>query len=434
MLDSLPSRDTLPLVPAPATDPASSRHGTATAAAAIVAAAQTLLPALEAGRKLDSGLLRSAMTASFGADDTEGAWSWKDAYEASETALVLFLRRYGRAMRRDAQRKPDGPRTMLDMLADLAALEPSQTRRSEDQLRLQQFSTPLPLAYAALQAAAIRPGDVVLEPSAGTGMLAIMALCALGPDHARDLHLNEIADVRSRLLAALFPTSPRTAHDAETVADRLPDLRPSLILMNPPFSASPGISRTRRGTDLRHIRSAASMLPPGGRLVTISSARCSPASDAWSEAFRTLDPPVRSVFTSAIDGRAYARRGTSFETRITVLDRGRDPATVPPIDTDARADDSHALLAAIRAAVPARLPVEAAAPRDLFGRSPARAPAPACGPAPSATPRPAPARDGWGTVVELDYTTSDSPASAQDAPRHRSVPGMAARRSRRRRR
>ena len=412
MLDSLPSRDTLPLAPGPAP----SRQSTATAASAIVAAAQILLPALEAGRKLDPGLLRSAMTASFGGDDTEGVWSWKDAYEASETALVLFLRRYGRAMRRDAERHHDGLRAMLDMLRNLAALEPSQTRRSEDQLRLQQFSTPLPLAYAALQAAAIRPGDVVLEPSAGTGMLAIVAFCALGRDHASDLHLNEIAQLRSRLLAALFPASPRTAHDAETIADRLPDLRPTVVLMNPPFSASPGISRTRRGTDLRHIRSAASMLPPGGRLVTISSAHCSPASNAWAEAFRTLHPPVHPVFTSAIDGRAYARRGTGFETRLTVLDRGRDSSTIPPIDTAARADDACALLDAIRAAVPARLPVEPAAPRDLFGRAPSRAPAPTRSPAPSVTPQTVPAKDGWDTADELNYATSDTPISTQDAP------------------
>ena len=75
---------------------------------------------------------------------------------------------------------------MLAMLQAVAALEPSHTLRSEEQVRLQQFSTPLPLAYAALQAAAIRPGDVVLEPSAGTGMLAVMAECALGrPDAGR---------------------------------------------------------------------------------------------------------------------------------------------------------------------------------------------------------------------------------------------------------
>ena len=172
----------------------------------MLAAATALLPSLEAGRALDAKTLREAMSAAFGASDTQGAWVWKDAYEAAEAAMVLFIQRYGRLMRREAGAGPGSAAAMLAMLETLAALEPSQTRRSEEQLALQQFSTPLPLAYAALQAAAIRPGDIVLEPSAGTGMLAVMAECALGKrsNGARSrnpLHLNEIAAVRAGLLA-----------------------------------------------------------------------------------------------------------------------------------------------------------------------------------------------------------------------------------------
>ena len=94
--------------------------------------------------------------------------------------------------------------------------------------------------------------------------------------------------------------------------------------MNPPFSASPGVQRIRHEADLRHLRSAFSMLPAGGRLVAITSAGCIPGDAAWSRAFERLDPPPRPVFSIAIDGRAYARRGTTFDTRLTVIDR--DPA------------------------------------------------------------------------------------------------------------
>ena len=213
--------------------------GVSSKPAALLAAATALLPNLEAGRALDAKTLREAMSAAFGAGDTHGAWVWKDAYEAAEAAMVLFIQRYGRLMRREAGAGPGSTAAMLAMLETLAALEPSQTRRSEEQLALQQFSTPLPLAYAALQAAAIRPGDIVLEPSAGTGMLAVMAECALGKHGDGALHLNEIATVRARLLAGLFPDSPVTRHNAESIADYLPDLRPTVVLMNPPFSASP---------------------------------------------------------------------------------------------------------------------------------------------------------------------------------------------------
>ena len=377
---------------------------------ALLAAAAALLPILETGRALDAPTLRKAMTGAFGASDAQGAWLWKDAYEAAEAALVLFLQHYGRAMRREAGPGSDGPAAMLRMLETLAALEPSQTRRSEEQLRLQQFSTPLPLAYAALQAAAIRPGDVVLEPSAGTGMLAVMAQCALGSGAAGDLHLNEIAATRAGLLAGLFPGSPVTRHNAETIRDRLPELRPTVVLMNPPFSASPGVDAIRHDADLRHIRSAFSMLPPGGRLVTISSAHCVPGDAAWQDAFASLDPPPHVAFTTPVDGRAYARRGTTFDTRLTVLDRGHRQGQVY---AGALARDAAHLLQVVTATVPPRLALEPLPGADLFGHTPAPRPTPARRSRTAAPPAPATPHD-WGSVGPLAYEAAAAETGAAD--------------------
>ncbi|MYG52351.1 MAG: methylase, partial [Rhodospirillaceae bacterium] len=333
------------------------------------------------------------------ADAAAGAWAWKDAYEAAEAALVLFLQRYGRAMRRRAGAGPDGPANMLAMLSALAALEPSHTRRSEEQLRLQQFSTPLPLAYAALRAVAVRPGDTVLEPSAGTGILAVMAQCALGRQAAGALHLNEIAALRAAVLAGLFPAAEVTRHNAEAIGDFLPILRPTVVLMNPPFSATPGVSRSRRGADLRHVRSAFAMLPDGGRLAAVTSANCVPGDAAWNGAFAPQSG-ARVVFTMAIDGRAYARRGTGFETRLTVLDRSAMPGI--EVDSSARAADAAELLDAVIASVPPRLSVEPAPGADLFGHVPVPRMR-MSGKARRSAARPAaqPAHD-WGPVADLD--------------------------------
>ena len=421
MLDAQPSANAPArppaLQPLPASPAIADAPGIRSKPAALLAAATALLPELEAGRALDAKTLREAMSAAFDASDTQGAWVWKDAYEAAEAAMVLFIQRYGRLMRREAGAGPGSAAAMLAMLETLAVLEPSQTRRSEEQLALQQFSTPLPLAYAALQAAAIRPGDIVLEPSAGTGMLAVMAECALGKrtDDARSrnpLHLNELGATRAGLLAGLFPDSPVTRHNAEAIADYLPGLRPTVILMNPPFSASPGVQRIRHEADLRHIRSAFSMLPAGGRLVAITSAGCIPGDAAWSRAFERLDPPPRTVFSIAIGGRAYARRGTTFDTRLTVIDR--DPANAQAVPVDARASVPTAagLLAAIAANVPQRqavAPIAAALvpAGDLFGHAAAR-PTPqkrAVAAAPNTRPADPQVRD-WGPVAELDYETS----------------------------
>ena len=421
MLDAQPAANAPARPPAihhlPASPASADTPGVHPKPAALLAAATALLPNLEAGRALDAKTLREAMSAAFGASDTQGAWVWKDAYEAAEAAMVLFIQRYGRLMRREAGAGPGSAAAMLAMLETLAALEPSQTRRSEEQLALQQFSTPLPLAYAALQAAAIGPGDIVLEPSAGTGMLAVMAECALGKrtDDARSgdpLHLNEIAAVRAGLLSGLFAHAPVTRHNAEAIADYLPGLRPTVVLMNPPFSASPGVQRTRHDADLRHLRSAFSMLPAGGRLVAITSAGCIPGDTAWSRAFERLDPPPRTVFSTAIDGHAYARRGTAFNTRLTVIDRDSTNAQDIPIDARASVPTAAGLLAAVAANVPQRqavAPIAAALvpAADLFGHAAAR-PAPrkrTAATAPNTRPA-APQVHDWGPVAELDYETS----------------------------
>ncbi len=402
------TRAQLPLVALP-----KHQHGTPNRADSTMDAARRLLPFLAAGRTLDTDTLRSVMTDAFGATDTAGAWLWKDAYEAAEAAVILFLRRYARALQLRAS--GEGPPKMVSLLEAIATLEPSHTRRSEDQVRLQQFSTPLALAYAAAHAAAIRPGDVILEPSAGTGMLAVMAQLVLDADTDHSLHLNEIAGTRAALLRQLFPDAEVSTVNAETIADRLPDLRPTVVVMNPPFSATPGVDGISHHADLRHVRSAFSMLPPGGRLSAITSSHCLPGTPAWRQAFDNLDPPARVVFTSTIDGQAYARRGTSFDTRLTVLDRSHEPSI--DIHPGARVRSASELLAAIRSSLPARpatanAPARRAVPTDLFGhRIPHAAPHAQKEPE-KGTDRTA-SRD-WGPIAAL--TVQAAPANLDEDP------------------
>ena len=105
---------TLPLFPPqPAPDKVSGLFHAATALAQL----------LGQGRAIDSRSLRSAMEAAFGASDADGAWVWKDAYEACEAAQILFLRKFGGAMRSRA----GSPETMLDMLTRLAAITSATT-------------------------------------------------------------------------------------------------------------------------------------------------------------------------------------------------------------------------------------------------------------------------------------------------------------------
>src|SRR5260370_14293527 len=142
-----------------AASPAASTVQPANCADALIDAANLLLTDLERGVAIDARALRAAMIASFGASDAEGAWDWKTAYEACEAAQILFLRKFGAAMRERAA----SPSRFLAMLTKLATLVPSHTRRSEESRALQQFSTPIGLGFVASTAAAITPADLVLE-------------------------------------------------------------------------------------------------------------------------------------------------------------------------------------------------------------------------------------------------------------------------------
>jgi predicted RNA methylase len=319
-------------------------------------AAASLSETLAAGRALDARTLRAAMDTAFGGSDAEGAWNWKLAYDAAEAFVVLFLRKFGPAMHSRAGL----PAGLLAMLDKLAALLPSQTRRSEEAQALQQFSTPLPLGFAVASAAAITPADIVLEPSAGTGLLAIFAEIA-----GARLIMNELADTRAGLLAELFPTVPLNRHDAAHIHDHLdPSLRPTVVLMNPPFSATALVETRVADAALRHISSALARLADAGRLVAITGANLSPVDPAWRAGFIRLQERGRVVFSAAIAGGVYARHGTTIGTRLTVIDRvpAEEPELFPP--SPGTAADPTTLLDWVLRLVPPR-PVLPGAPANL---------------------------------------------------------------------
>ena len=118
-------------------------------------------------------------------------------------------------------------------------------------------------------------------------------------------------------------------------------------------------------------------------------------------------------------------RGTSFDTRLTVIDRSTEPGIA--VDRTLRAADAAELLDAIVATVPARLPIGGApvrpAPsgRDLFGKaaaSPGTARKPVVRPASKAAHE-------WRPVSELTVETDPDDPPAPDVA-HGDTAGAAA--------
>ena len=380
----------------PLPDSAAASHSAIISAAAVHAAALLLLPQLERGQRIDANVLRAAMESAFGASDASGAWDWKTGYDACEAATVLFLRKYGKSL----LRKAGSPAAALPLLGKIAGLLPSHTRRSEESQAFQQFSTPIALGIATVTAAAVTPSDRVLEPSAGTGLLAILAEIAGG-----SLVLNELAELRAGLLSLLFPAVPVTRFDAAQIDDHLdPGIVPSVVLMNPPFSVLAHVESRVADAAYRHVASALARLADGGRLVTITGANFGPEAPAWRGAFIRLQERARVVFSAAIDCAVYARHGTTIETRLIVIDKlpADDPSRFPA--SPGVAPDVATLLGWIAAHVPPRMPIAdavkvapiAAAPRTVRGYlARAATPVPACPPI------------GEIAGVELSYDTVD---------------------------
>ncbi len=379
-------------------DPILTRPHPNSFAANLLAAAERLQVELSADRAIEARVLRPAMEAAFGASDADGVWVWKDAYDATEIAQVLFLRRHAPAM---LGKTAGSARAMLGLISRLTSRLPTQTRRSEESEEFQQFSTPIELGYVASLAARMSQSDLVLEPSAGTGLLAIFAELAGGR-----VHLNELAAVRASVLDAVFPDVPVTQHNAEHIHDHLePSIQPTVVIMNPPFSVSPQVEARVTGTAAKHIVSAFARLAVDGRLVAITPASLDLSTPKWRKTFATIGAS-QVVFSAIISGKAYARHGTQVETRLTVIDKSCGPDPDQPRGALIIARSADELLEAVERDVPART-ASAELERSISTAArvlPVRRPEPR----PTSKAKPALAVDlDPAVAVELGYTLNN---------------------------
>ncbi|AOW24674.1 MULTISPECIES: strawberry notch family protein [Sphingomonas] len=298
-------------------DPAPARADHATAAARL------LLPAIAGDAKITRAMLNDAMIRAYGGTDADGHWTQRESFEVLEHATALAV-------------CAAGTTPAVDAAIGLMARLPTQTVRSEEQIDWQQFSTPLDLATITVMLANARADDIVLEPSAGNGLL----VAGLPPIAA--LQLNEIDPARRERLSATFPKASVTGHDGAQIASVMASAeRPSLILMNPPFSRSLG-----RGADalaaVRHLQAAIKRVRPGGRVVAImpdwffNSARMG---TIWSTTLASV-----ALRTSIRLTHAYGKHGTGVAVRLYVIDKTVGDTTTVTLQRGAVSDLVEALV------------------------------------------------------------------------------------------
>src|SRR5918999_503913 len=275
---------------------------------------------IEDGEPFDNPKLTRTADRIFGGTRAEGRYASRDAYDALEIAVNNYLlEKHARELM-----QMDVTEALASVLRPLLQRLPRQSERTLEQTELQQFSTPPTLAYFVARLLDPKPSDIVLEPSAGTGSLAIWPH-AIGAK----VICNETSLRRNSLLRCVLNFNALPL-DAEIIDDLLPsEIQPTAVLMNPPFSSTSGrVTKTNPVYGTRHVASALRRLNDGGRLVAIVSEAMSFHHRSFSEWWQRIACLCNIRANLTLDGKEYAKYGTAPDVQILVIDKtGATPGT-----------------------------------------------------------------------------------------------------------
>ena len=153
--------------------------------------------------------------------------------------------------------------------------------------------TPEAVGRMVIEQADIAPGMLVLEPSAGTGNLARLAVEAGARVECVEIQRPFARQLRDSNLYFNVVDGDFLARAVVPIYDR--------IIMNPPFE---------KGADMKHVETALGHLKPGGILVAIVSSmtgrRQSKADKAFAECLER-----RAATRTEVPRGAFAETGTN---------------------------------------------------------------------------------------------------------------------------
>lgn len=174
------------------------------------------------------------------------------------------------------------------------AIESGTYTRPED---MGWFPTPRAIAEHVAELADIHEGHAVLEPSAGEGALASVAVSEYGgvvecheidPKRAETLRRSEMFAVNQ---GDFMEAAPSPIYDR--------------VLMNPPFA---------KRADIHHVMHARKFLKPGGKLVAIMSAGVAFREDKLAADFRAQCESIE-----ALPEGAFKESGTGVRTVVVTM-------------------------------------------------------------------------------------------------------------------
>ena len=307
---------------------------------AISSAADEIVELIEGGEKFTRQDLERIVGKHLGGSVAEGTFEMKDVTDILELAVNRYLRTAKFDDEDELRFAPTGDvgaaKDKIAAIREVLGVIPTQTTRSAEQDKMQQFSTVPHEAFVAAWVANIADNDVMLEPSAGIGGIAVFAKNA-----GAEVILNELSGRRRDILEQLGLAPKVYGFNAEHLWAQFYSPvkkgevnRPTVVVMNPPFSNSALTSRKDTiGIGGKHIEEALEMLAPGGRLVAIVGHGM--AHDADSPKVRAWWKKIGAKYTVRADvtvnGEEYAKYGTTYDNNMIVIDKVAPNNTKTPV-------------------------------------------------------------------------------------------------------
>lgn len=207
-------------------------------------------------------------------------------------------------------------KTAYEAICRLYDLQPTISQRSSNRIKMQQYSTPLPMAFVA-DMFAYKPGvTTILEPTAGNGMLVFAV-------PANDVVVNELDETR---LANLREQGFLDVKNLDALGADFGGTYDAVIA-NPPFGnaeAKMYDGKEISGLDPQITLNALSHLKADGRAAIIIGGNMEYASNGsvkdkkpfWTYLYNHFN--VKGVVD--MDGKLYGKQGTTYPTRMILID------------------------------------------------------------------------------------------------------------------
>lgn len=244
-----------------------------------------------------------------------------------------------RAAREVVNKHGRDSRESYDLICKLYDMQPTIAARSSNRIKMQQYSTPLPMAWnAAYFVMNGKKDGKVLEPTAGNGML-VFAVPA-NQVHANELDETRLENLREQGFAEVTQQDAVEPFEGGKQYD--------VVIANPPFGKREAVNYDGKlipGLDPQITLNALASMKDDGKASIIIGGNMEYGSNGGLKSMKPFFTYLYDHYNVKgvvdMDGKLYAKQGTTYPTRMILIDGRRSDeeraqtAVYPPVESKA---------------------------------------------------------------------------------------------------